>query len=433
MIENNKSVIMRKNENLRSENARVKSQLHKVQTATDKLKSEHDTLAEQNKENLIQLQNLQKTHDDTQLALKRTEIRYQDLEAKAQQLKTDLEEQENLRRIFHDKIQDLQGNIRVFCRIRPPMKDEGNKQLCSILFPDENTLEIRKARQSIFAVSGKPTDLKQEFVFDKVFPPETGQSEVFEELSQLVQSVVDGFHVCVFAYGQTGSGKTYTMQGSQQDHGMIPRTIDLIFEKINKFKHCGWNYEVTASFLEIYNESVKDLLCSNSSCSYELKFNEGRGVTVTNLKIMPINSAIELKILMEQAHKNRAVAATDFNEHSSRSHAITKIHLRGHNNVTKVVYNGSINLIDLAGSESARTSSAERLNETKSINKSLSALGNVMLALHNKDSHVPYRNSKLTFLLQSCLGGNSKTLMFVNISPFEECYGESVNSLRFAA
>lgn len=215
--------------------------------------------------------------------------------------------------------------------------------------------------------------------------------------------------------------------------GMIPRTVDLIFDKINKLQCTDWCYNVTASFLEIYNENIRDLLVPNSCHNYELRYNEGRGVTVTNLKVVPIGSAEDLKLLMEEANKNRAVAATDFNEHSSRSHAVTKIHLEGYNNITKANYSGSINLVDLAGSESAKTSSTERLNETKSINKSLSTLGTVMLALHNKDSHVPYRNSKLTYLLQSCLGGNSKTLMFVNISPFEDCFLESVNSLRFAS
>ena len=215
--------------------------------------------------------------------------------------------------------------------------------------------------------------------------------------------------------------------------GMIPRTVDLIFKKIEKLSTSDWTYTVSASFLEIYNENIRDLLVPNSTHNYEVHYNEGRGVTVTNLEIVPISSAEELKVVMEEAQKNRTVAATNFNEHSSRSHAITKIHLEGYNAETKAKYSGSINLVDLAGSESARTSGPERLNETKNINKSLSTLGNVMLALHNKDQHIPYRNSKLTFLLQSCLGGNSKTLMLVNISPFEECFLESIHSLRFAS
>lgn len=214
---------------------------------------------------------------------------------------------------------------------------------------------------------------------------------------------------------------------------MIPRTIDLIFSAIERLKKTGWHYTVEALFLEIYNENIKDLLSPDARQQCDIRFNEGKGITVTNVRIEPVSNSHELKNLMKIAQKNRAVAVTNFNEHSSRSHAITKIMLVGHHKTNGIRYTGSISLVDLAGSESAKTSTNERLVETKNINKSLSALGGVMLALYNKDSHVPFRNSKLTYLLQSSLGGNSKTLMFVNISPLEECYSESINSLRFAS
>ncbi|KAJ8932765.1 hypothetical protein NQ314_014467 [Rhamnusium bicolor] len=332
-------------------------------------------------------------------------------------LKQDVYNGEVLRRRLHNLIQDLKGNIRVFCRVRPPINLEEQERLqCLINYLDEKSLEIRKSRESISTTSGKPTDIRAEFSFDKVFEPGSSQEEIFEDLSQLVQSALDGYDICVFAYGQTGSGKTYTMQGG---------------ESLNEA--AGWVYEVKASFLEIYNETVRDLLNPNCAQNLEIRYNEGKGTTVTNLTIQSINSADELKNWMMIAQQNRAVAATDFNEHSSRSHAVTKIYLHGQNNEAKVFYTGSINLVDLAGSESAKTSANERLIETKNINKSLSTLGSVMLALYNKEKHVPYRNSKLTYLLQSSLGGNSKTLMVVNIAPFEECYAESINSLRFAA
>lgn len=214
---------------------------------------------------------------------------------------------------------------------------------------------------------------------------------------------------------------------------MIPRTIDMIFDTIHKLEKEGWTYKVHASFLEIYNENVRDLLDHKSNKVCEIRYNEGKGTTVTNLTIQPIESAKELRHYMRVSHKNRAVAATDFNEHSSRSHAVTKIYLECSHGESNSVYSGSVNLVDLAGSESAKTSANDRIVETKNINKSLSCLGTVMLALCNKENHVPYRNSKLTYLLQSCLGGNSKTLMFVNIAPFEENYLESINSLRFAS
>lgn len=205
----------------------------------------------------------------------------------------------------------------------------------------------------------------------------------------------------------------------------------MVFKAIEKLKASGWRYKVEASFLEIYNETINDLLNPHSGLQYDIRYNEGKGVTVTNLRIETVNSAKDMRELMHLAQKNRAVAVTNFNEHSSRSHSVTKIILSGYHKERSIVCSGSINLVDLAGSESAKTS--ERMTETKNINKSLSTLGSVMLALYNKDKHVPYRNSKLTYLLQSCLGGNSKTLMFVNISPLEDCFSESVNSLRFAA
>ncbi|KAJ8941346.1 hypothetical protein NQ318_004790 [Aromia moschata] len=350
-------------------------------------------------------------------------------------LKKDVYSSEILRRRLHNTVQDLKGNIRVFCRVRPPISAEEEERLqCLINYIDEKSFEIRKSRESVSAISGKPNDLKAEFALDRVFDPNSTQNEVFEDLSQLVQSALDGYDICVFAYGQTGSGKTYTMQGEPGDEaGLIPRTIDLIFNSIGNLQRTGWTYDVKASFLEIYNENVRDLLNPTSGQNLEIRYNEGKGTTVTNLIIQSITSARELKTWMATAHQNRAVAATDFNEHSSRSHAVTKIYLQGYNEDTNTRYVGSINLVDLAGSESAKTSANERLTETKSINKSLSTLGSVMLALYNKEKHIPYRNSKLTYLLQSSLGGSSKTLMVVNISPFEDCYMETINSLRFAA
>lgn len=213
--------------------------------------------------------------------------------------------------------------------------------------------------------------------------------------------------------------------------GMIPRSMELLFESTKRLRKVGWEYKVEASVLEIYNETIRDLLAPEEK-NHDIRFNEGRGVIVTNLKIEEIESVEEFNNLMAVAWKNRAVAATNYNEHSSRSHAVTKIYVSGVNRDSKVSYMGSLNLIDLAGSESAKTSSDERINETKNINRSLSALGNVILALHQKENHIPFRNSKLTYLLQSCLAGNSKTLMVVNVSPFEECYNETINSLRFA-
>ena len=252
-------------------------------------------------------------------------------------------------------------------------------------------------------------------------------------VSPLVQSALDGYNVCIFAYGQTGSGKTYTMDGYGDQIGIIPRTIDFLFDCFEQYKTLGWEYEIKVSCLEIYNEVLFDLL-SNDAKELEIKMVSAKSrleIFVSNLTEVTVSNGNNLHKLMHMAKNNRATAATVGNERSSRSHAVTRIQLNGYHADKNEQSVGTINLIDLAGSESPKTST--RMDETKKINKSLSELTNVIMALLQRQDHVPYRNSKLTHLLMPSLGGNSKTLMFINVSPFNDCFVESVKSLRFAA
>lgn len=230
-----------------------------------------------------------------------------------------------------------------------------------------------------------------------------------------------------------GSGKTYTMDGHEGETGIIPRTTDFLFRCFEQYKKLGWRYTLSASFLEIYNEILFDLL-SNESKDLDIRMVSAKTPTdifVSNLTEVEVRNEDELHKLMQMAKSNRATAATIGNERSSRSHAVTQLRLIGEHNAKNEKCIGTINLIDLAGSESPKTS--VRMDETKKINKSLSELTNVIMALLQKQEHIPYRNSKLTHLLMPSLGGNSKTLMFVNVSPFQDCFVESVKSLRFAA
>lgn len=220
---------------------------------------------------------------------------------------------------------------------------------------------------------------------------------------------------------------------NQRDIGIIPRTIDLLFECFDKYKSLGWEYQIKASFLEIYNEVLFDLL-SNEAKDMDIKMANPRNpmeIYVSNLTEVDVSNGTELHELMKIAKSNRATASTVGNERSSRSHAVTRLQLIGTHAEKGEHSVGSINLIDLAGSESPKTS--QRMEETKKINKSLSELTNVIMALLQRNDHVPYRNSKLTHLLMPGLGGNSKTLMFINVAPFQDCYTESVKSLRFAS
>ncbi|XP_061389246.1 protein claret segregational [Musca vetustissima] len=331
------------------------------------------------------------------------------------------------RKELHNTVLDLRGNIRVFCRVRPPLDCERDKMLCNWSYLDEATVEIASFEPTS---KGKPN--AHTFTFDQVFHPSSGQESIFEMVSPLIQSALDGYNICIFAYGQTGSGKTYTMDGIPSNPGVIPRTVDLLFDSIKNYRHLGWEYEIKVTFLEIYNEVLYDLL-SNEQKDMEIRMvkNSKNDIYVSNITQETVESAGRLRELMQIAKMNRATAATVGNERSSRSHAVTKIELIGAHAEKQEISIGSINLVDLAGSESPKTST--RMNETKNINRSLSELTNVILALLQKQDHIPYRNSKLTHLLMPSLGGNSKTLMFINVAPLQDCFVESLKSLRFAA
>ncbi|ONK65627.1 uncharacterized protein A4U43_C07F39020 [Asparagus officinalis] len=260
---------------------------------------------------------------------------------------------------------------------------------------------------------------------------------IAKEKLKLVQSALDGYKVCIFAYGQTGSGKTYTMMGmtdSPQQKGLIPRSLEQIFQTSQSKLSQGWKYKMQASMLEIYNETIRDLLSSNRSGGLDVKHDTNGNTCVPGLTVVDVCSINEVSYLLQQAAQSRSVGKTHMNEESSRSHFVFTLRISGVNENTDQQVQGILNLIDLAGSERLSRSGAtgDRLKETQAINKSLSSLRDVIFAIANRKEHVPYRNSKLTHLLQSCLGGESKTLMFVNISPEASSSGESFCSLQFA-
>ncbi|XP_075147268.1 non-claret disjunctional [Haematobia irritans] len=377
------------------------------------IKREHDQLSAE----IVHLRERTSTLADTNAILEHEINVY-----KEQLFRSNMERKE-----LHNTVLDLRGNIRVFCRVRPPLECEQEKLLCGWNFIDETTVEISSSDPA----SRNKSNVHL-FTFDQVFHPSSDQGSIFEMVSPLIQSALDGYNICIFAYGQTGSGKTYTMDGVQSNHGIIPRTVDLLFESVRNYRNIGWNYEIKVTFLEIYNEVLYDLL-SNEQKDMEIRMvkNSKNDIYVSNITQEIVESADRLRELMQIAKMNRATAATAGNERSSRSHAVTKIELVGTHMDKQEISIGSINLVDLAGSESPKTST--RMNETKNINRSLSELTNVILALLQKQDHIPYRNSKLTHLLMPSLGGNSKTLMFINVAPLQDCFVESLKSLRFAA
>lgn len=363
----------------------------------------------------------------------------------AQALKCEFPLMEEQRRKLFNRLQELKGNIRVFCRIRPSLASDeplikfATPALGDINHNGKQDLTLESRQPSPAHTSGALRSTLHEFQFDKIFGPESDNKVIFQEISQLVQSSLDGYNVCVFAYGQTGSGKTWTM--SHKDDGVIPLSVAKIFDLTADLRAQGWRFTLEGQFVEIYNEQIIDLLGSPQTTSkFEIKHDDVAMTTsIANCTTVSLESPEKAMKILETATNRRATAATMSNDRSSRSHCVFMLKLCGENFKSGEVRNGCLNLIDLAGSERLTASQAkgERLKETQAINKSLSCLGDVIHGLAQRQTtglsnHIPYRNSKLTFLLKHSLGGDSKTLMFVNVSPYVKNHNETISSLRFA-
>uniref|UniRef100_A0ACD5XN30 Uncharacterized protein n=1 Tax=Avena sativa TaxID=4498 RepID=A0ACD5XN30_AVESA len=329
-------------------------------------------------------------------------------------------------RKLYNEIQDLKGNIRVYCRVRPFLPGQANSST-SVVGMEERTIAIITPTKY-----GK--DGSKSFTFNKVFGPSATQEEVSSDMKPLIRSVLDGFNVCIFAYGQTGSGKTYTMSGpkvlSEESIGVNYRALNDLFN-LQAQRMGTINYEISVQMIEIYNEQVRDLL---QDTTLEIRNTSQKGFAVPGASIVPVTSTSDVVELMNQGQKNRAVGSTAINDRSSRSHSCLTVHVQGRAITSGSILKGCMHLVDLAGSERVDKSEVigDRLKEALYINKSLSALGDVIASLAQKNSHVPYRNSKLTQLLQDSLGGQAKTLMFVHISPESESVNETISTLKFA-
>ncbi|KAK6925252.1 Calponin homology domain [Dillenia turbinata] len=324
---------------------------------------------------------------------------------------------------FYNELQELKGNIRVYCRVRPFLPGQPAKQMTIDVIGENGELALINPSKT-----GK--DGHKMFKFNKVYGPTATQEEVFSDVQPLIRSILDGFNVCICAYGQTGSGKTYTMTGpnnaTKETWGVNYRALHDLFE-ISQTRKNMIAYEISVQIVEIYNEQVRDLLSTRAT-------SQPNGLAVPDASIHPVASTSDVMELMETGFRNRAVGATAMNERSSRSHSVVSVHVRGTDLETGATSHGSLHLVDLAGSERVDRSevTGDRLREAQHINKSLSALGDVIFALAQKSPHVPYRNSKLTQLLQSSLGGQAKTLMFVQINPDASSYSETSSTLKFA-
>ncbi|KAK6941802.1 Kinesin motor domain [Dillenia turbinata] len=346
--------------------------------------------------------------------------------------------------ILYNMVQDLKGSIRVYCRIRPIFNAKAINVIDFI--GDDGSLVIQDPLKL-------QKDGRKNFQFNHAFGPTSTQDEVFKETQPLIRSVMDGYNVCIFAYGQTGSGKTYTMCGPScgvsMDMGINYLALNDLF-RISDTRKDLINYEIHVQMVEIYNEQVRDLLAEDSSTTkyplhwlfpsqlwifnLEIRSCTGNGgFSLPDAKMHTVSSPSDVIKLMKLGEVNRAVSSTAINNRSSRSHSILTVHVCG-KDTTGNATSSSLHLVDLAGSERVDKSevTGERLKEAQHINKSLSCLGDVITALAQKNPHIPYRNSKLTQLLQDSLGGHAKTLMIAHVSPEGESFGETVGTLKFA-
>ncbi|KAL3787803.1 hypothetical protein HJC23_003552 [Cyclotella cryptica] len=347
------------------------------------------------------------------------------------------------------RILKLQGNIQVCCRVRPLSMDESQK----------GYREVAQAlSETELGCFDERTKTWKSYAFDKVWGPETRQRDVFQDVEPMALSVVDGYNACIFAYGQTGSGKTYTMEGdkAKQQYGISQRTIHNVFsmleDKAQQQKKSivpqddgsslpTFEYSIEVGMLEIYNDEVYDLLAPSLTKdshgtfqrkSLDIRHGTENTIEVPGLTKEKVTNVNEVLAALDRGNSNRATSSTNLNERSSRSHMILQVEVTS--GVGEAKHKASLYLVDLAGSERVRKSEVEgkALKEAQHINKSLSALGNVMEALDQKSSHIPYRDSKLTYLLQNSLGGNSRTMMIVTVCPSNLSYDESTFALKFA-
>ncbi|KAM7476935.1 hypothetical protein LguiB_024178 [Lonicera macranthoides] len=332
------------------------------------------------------------------------------------------------RREALNKILDLKGSIRVFCRVRP-------------FFPTDK----RSTHQPIMVESEKIVvksgGSKKEFGFDKVFTEEATQEHVYVEVQPILRSALDGCNVCILAYGQSGTGKTFTMDGTSDSPGILPRALEELFRQASIDKTTSFTFSI--SMLEVYLGYLRDLLAQKpsrrvyavSKCNLNIQTDSKGSVEIDGLTEVEVSNFTKARWWYNKGRRARSTSWTNVNEASSRSHCLTRItiyrssdDMGGKSEVSKLW------LVDLGGSERLLKTGAtgQTLDEGRAINLSLSALGDVIAALRRKKGHVPYRNSKLTQILRDSLGDGSKVLMLVHISPCEEDVGETTHSSTFA-
>uniref|UniRef100_A0AAQ6AC04 Kinesin-like protein n=1 Tax=Amphiprion ocellaris TaxID=80972 RepID=A0AAQ6AC04_AMPOC len=340
------------------------------------------------------------------------------------------------------------SHVKVVVRVRPTNDSEKRENCRNVVQVVDNHMLIFDPKEQDMSCFGsrrvrnrninKRANKDLKFVFDHVFDENSTQTDIFENTTKgVLDGVMNGFNCTVFAYGATGAGKTHTMLGSQNDPGVMYRTMKELFKRMDDAKD-EKEFAVAFSYLEVYNEQIRDLLANVGPLA--VREDSSKGVVVQGLSLHQPKSAEHILEALDSGNRNRTQHPTDMNATSSRSHAVFQIYLRQQDKTASLNPNvciAKMSLIDLAGSERASATNAKgaRLREGANINRSLLALGNVINALadpKSKKAHIPYRDSKLTRLLKDSLGGNCRTVMIANVSPSSKSYDDTHNTLKYA-
>ncbi|KAK8589384.1 hypothetical protein V6N13_088235 [Hibiscus sabdariffa] len=358
------------------------------------------------------------------------------LEQSIQKLQGEIDELRSMQRSIDEKrretlnkILDIKGTIRVFCRVRPFLWTDKRRT------PEPVLSELDR-------VVVRSCGSRKEFGFDKVFHQDANQEDVFVEVEPILRSALDGHNVCVFSYGQTGTGKTYTMDGTTDEPGIVPRALKELFQQVSSDKSSSYTFSM--SMLEVYLGNLRDLLASKpvsrayetaAKCNLNIQTDPKGSVEIEGLTQVEIPDFAKARWWYAKGRRARSTSWTNVNEASSRSHCLIRIVIsrRGDTPDAKPKVS-KLWMVDLGGSERLLKTGAtgQTLDEGRAINLSLSALGDVIAALRRKRGHVPYRNSKLTQILKDSLGVGSKVLMLVHISPCHDNLEETICSLSFA-
>ncbi|KAJ7973431.1 Kinesin-like protein [Quillaja saponaria] len=351
------------------------------------------------------------------------------LEGEIEQLRLKQRSLDENRREALNKMLDIKGSIRVFCRVRPFLSVNKRRIFEPISIGSEKILV-------------KMGGTMKEFEFDKVFSQEASQEFVFKEVEPILRSALDGHNVCVLSYGQTCTGKTFTMDGTNEHPGIVPRALEELFRQAALDNSTSVTFSM--SMLEVYMGNLKDLLASKphsrayesvTKCNLNIQTDPKGLVEIEGLSEVQVPDYAKARWWYNKGRRVRSTSWTNVNELSSRSHCLTRIAISRHGDASEAKMETSkLWMVDLGGSERLLKTGATglTLDEGRAINLSLSALGDVIAALRRKRGHVPYRNSKLTQILKDSLGDGSKVLMLVHASPCEEDVGETICSLSFA-